>query len=377
MASFQQTPCAEEDREDPTGPVGEGPRAIVVVRGALVRLRECRVDMDHGGERLYGDVPLHRENDLVDQVPRVGPDNVPSQDLPPTTGDYLDKPGRLPVSYGPVEPGERLAVDFHVGVLLTGLLLGEPDAGDLRVYEGGPRDDAVVGLRLCREEGVAQGDATLVLGHVGEEVLAGNVARGVDTPGCGAQMLVHLQAGLPELNARVLQRQRPGRGSASGGDQDLLRPYFDLLSALSDCRNDFQRGGCAFLSSCNRPFVTNFDPGLLGLVPAVESDAARDQNFPDERSDLGVLLRKWQTHRVEEGNVRAEARVDLGELAAYRPRTYDDDRAGQPTEPESLYVGEVPYLLKALYGWRNRVRASGEDDAARAEAVAVHRNFLR
>src|SRR4028118_2381724 len=154
--------------------VAEELLAVVVVRGPLVGLGERRGDGGGRGEGSYGDVLLHGEDYLVDQVPRVRAYDVSTQDPAPPAGDDLDEPGGLAVGQRPVDPAEGLAVDLDALVLPAGLLLCEPDPGDLGVGEGRPGNDAVVYLRLDGEEGVPEGVAGPVLGDVGEEGISGS-----------------------------------------------------------------------------------------------------------------------------------------------------------------------------------------------------------
>src|SRR4028119_271629 len=238
--------------------------AVVVVRGPLVGLGERRVDVDGRGEGSYGDVLLHGEDYLVDQVPRVRAYDVAAQDPAPPAGDDLDEPCRLAIGHRPVHPAERLAEDLHVVVLLAGLLLGEPDPGHLGVGKGRPRDDAVIHLRLDGEKGVPEGVAGLVLGDVGEEVLAGYVPGRVDIGGGGPQVFVYSEALLLHLDPGVLQAQGTRGGGAASGHQDLLAARLYLVPGLVP-------GGHHLLAVLH--------PDLFGAVTAVEPHAV-GQKYP-------------------------------------------------------------------------------------------------
>ena len=77
---------------------------VVGIRDALVGLRQRRVDVDGRGQGPDGDILLHREDYLVDQVSRIRPDDVSAQDFAPPAGYYLDEPLRLPVGDVPGPP---------------------------------------------------------------------------------------------------------------------------------------------------------------------------------------------------------------------------------------------------------------------------------
>jgi hypothetical protein len=88
----------------------------------------------------------------VDQVSRVLPDDVSTQDPTPLSGHYLDEPLRLAVDDGPIHLFERLAVDPDLPIVLfAGLLLGESYPCYLWVAEGRPGDNSVIGLGLDRD----------------------------------------------------------------------------------------------------------------------------------------------------------------------------------------------------------------------------------
>ena len=86
--------------------------------------------------------------------------------------------------------------------LRDGLLLGEPDHGELRVDEDGARDHPVIhGARRLVGKGVVGGDASVLAadrgGHLGVRLGTDHVTRGVDVRHVGAQELVHLHLGSP------------------------------------------------------------------------------------------------------------------------------------------------------------------------------------
>src|SRR5829696_2198022 len=114
----------------------------------------------------------------------------PEQLAVPALVDRLDPTGRLVLHHGAGvgDPGEYAGLDV-VAVLLPGLLLGEPDAGDLRVRVNRARDGAVVDHRLMAHR-VLRGNLALAEGGVRELPVAGAVADGVDVVDGGAAVLV-------------------------------------------------------------------------------------------------------------------------------------------------------------------------------------------
>jgi hypothetical protein len=106
------------------------------------------------------------------RFPASGPMMWPPRILPRLPVTILTSPVVSPSAIARSTPPNGWRKAFTWSCCLAGLLLGEPDPGDLGVGEGGPGDDAVIAFALTGKRAFLRAVAALVLGDVGEEVLA-------------------------------------------------------------------------------------------------------------------------------------------------------------------------------------------------------------
>ena len=131
---------------------------------------EGRIGVDRLGDATGEGVRLHRDDQFVQDVARVRPDDVRARDLPAADHprdplrreDDLDEPLRLAHRDRAVHAVEGPAKHFDlVAVFLARLFFGHADARDLRIGEGRPWHDAVIRLlRLGRLPGLPIFSAT-------------------------------------------------------------------------------------------------------------------------------------------------------------------------------------------------------------------------
>src|SRR5690606_24531774 len=189
-----------------------------------------------------------------------------------------------------------LHLDGDVVALLPGLLLGEPDAGDLRVGEGRRRHVLVrQPAQVVRVEQVVAHGAHLGVGDVLEHVRGGDVAqRPHALGGGGAAVLVdgdpavrgHLDAGGGEV-------ELVGGGDASGGDEQ-----------------DLPGDGGAVVEPHAHPVV-----GLLGPDRGAPGDhlVALGGELVEPVAQVGVQTPQ-QRGAGDDGDLGAERLEDVGEL---------------------------------------------------------------
>ena len=145
-------------------------------------LAERRVGVHVAGQLGRGEVPLLRQRELGQQLGHVVADEVPAEQLAVlAVGDQLDEAAGVAEAVRLAVGGERERGDLDVVALVAGLLLGEAEAGDLRLAERRARHHPVVAElhRLGAGDRLGRDDA-LRLGHVGQLQLGGHVADRVD-----------------------------------------------------------------------------------------------------------------------------------------------------------------------------------------------------
>ena len=121
---------------------------------------------------------------------------------------------------------------------LAGLGLGQADLGNLGVSVGDPGHGVVVHLGRQGEERVADDDAGVIAGHVGELIAAGHVADGEDLAVAGAQPPVDDDPARGVVDLRRLQAQAVDVGPAAGGDQQMGALDLPGLAAVLDAESD-------------------------------------------------------------------------------------------------------------------------------------------
>ena len=137
--------------------------------------------VDDPGQLLVAALERHRRDQLGDHVAGAVADDVGAEDLAVLgVDDELDDAVFVVVDGRPADAAEFLLADLDVVAGLLGRRLGEADAGDLRVAEGGAGDQVLVdrvGLDAGR---VLDRDDALLGGLVGERLGVDEVADRVD-----------------------------------------------------------------------------------------------------------------------------------------------------------------------------------------------------
>ena len=99
--------------------------------------------VDDAGELLVAALQLHRRDQLGDHVAGAVADHVGAQQLAVLgVDDELDEAVFVVVDDPGALGGDFLLADLYVMAGVLGLGLGQADAGDLRLAEGGADDQA-------------------------------------------------------------------------------------------------------------------------------------------------------------------------------------------------------------------------------------------
>src|SRR5919106_2523666 len=117
--------------------------------------------MDDSAELGVAALEGHRVDELAHHVAGAVADDVGAEDLAVLgVADDLHHPGAVVVDDRRADAAELELADLDLATLLLRLLLGEADARDLRVAEGGARDEVDVDrVRLVAGRGLDRDDA--------------------------------------------------------------------------------------------------------------------------------------------------------------------------------------------------------------------------
>ena len=177
---------------------------------------------------------LERDRRLGDEVRGVRPDDVDAERVVGLlVGDDLREALVLADDDRLGDRLERDLADLDVEALLLGLLLGQPDRGDLRPAVGRPRLLHVVDRVdvLLAGDDVGRDDA-LVAGGVGEHEAADGVADRVEVRLARPHPAVDLDEPLLDLGLRRLEADLLDVRGPAGRDEHHLGPELLLLLAL-------------------------------------------------------------------------------------------------------------------------------------------------
>ncbi len=180
--------------------------------------------VDDPGQLLVAALERHRRDQLGDHVAGAVADDVGAEDLAVLgVDDELDQAVFVVVDGRAADPAELLLADLDVVARLLRRRLGQADAGDLRVAEGGAGDQVLVdrvGLGAGR---VLDRDDALLGGLVGERLGVDQVADRVDLRVRGPLVLVDLDlAVLLELDPGLVEAQALDVGGAAAGDAEVV-----------------------------------------------------------------------------------------------------------------------------------------------------------
>ena len=314
---------------------------------------------------------LHGERDLRDHRPRARREDMSAQDPAPLPDDDLDSAHGGALGDRPVQVPDVVDVRGHRGSMaIHGLGFGEPDVGEFGLRVGAPRDHAVVDVRAHGKERVLHDGARFVVGDVREQEAADDVAGGEDVfPGC-AQLRIDGDPALRGLHPCRVESHSLRIRRAPRGDQHLvdLERFGRDPRMVAAC---VPGGGDRHAPPVSRPVDPCHD------VARPDLDALLTQPARQEFSQLRLLAHHEPVEQLHHRDVRAEAAEGLGEFDADRPAADHGERGGDRVAVEGFGVREVTCLLKPRDRRHRRPGAGGDDETARADAAAVHLDFVR
>ena len=180
--------------------------------------------VDDPGQLLVAALQRHRRDQLGDHVAGAVADDVGAEDLAVLgVDDELDQAVFVVVDGRAADAAELQLADLDVVPGLLRRRLGEADAGDLRVAEGGAGDEVLVDRVGLGAGGVLDRDDALLGGLVGERLGVDQVADRVDLRVRGAAVLVDLDlAVLLQLDPGLLEAEALDVGAAAAGDAEVV-----------------------------------------------------------------------------------------------------------------------------------------------------------
>src|SRR5947209_5662471 len=226
-------------------------------------------------------------------------------------GDDLDEALLLAEYARLARSRERELRDLHVVAHLARLRLGESDGRHLRVAVSARGHVAqVYRVRLAACDLLDNHDA-LFRGEVRERGRRDHVADGIDVRFARAAELVHRNVAALHFYLRPLKSESFRKRHAPDGDEQHL---------------GFERNVAALSVLARRAHAVFSLLDLLKLRPRERLDAALAERFFQLLRDLFVFERHEPRQEFDERRLRAEARIDGGELRPDRARPDDDER---------------------------------------------------
>src|SRR5215211_5326527 len=268
------------------------------------RRRVRRIDVDEVGDVGELAPVVDRQRELMDHLRRVRRENVRAHD-PLAVGDDHDRTLRRAVGARPVGVDQVLAPDLDVvgAEPLLGLARGQSGVGELRIGEGAPRDE-VGHPALSGKEHVAHRSHSLVSGHVGEQVPAGDVAHGVDRVDLRARPVVDQHTVAVEPDPEALQAEAVDVRPPAGADEDLGALPAALLAVLRPVDHLLAVFGL------HAP-----DVHAQAHVNALPHDAV-----VQDRDEVGLVARKDPVPVLQDGHRDSQPAEGLGQLHRDRAR---------------------------------------------------------
>ena len=172
-----------------------------------------------------------RQRPEMDQLAGMGAENGGAEDAPVASGNHLDQPLGRAFGLGAVVGGERKPRHCDaVAVLPARIGLGQAGLCQFRIGVGDPGQRRVIDLGRQPEQRVADHDAGLIAGDMGETRPTGHVTDRKDARGIGAQAPVDCDAVRPVRDPHLFEVESSDPRLAAGGDQQMRALDAGLLS---------------------------------------------------------------------------------------------------------------------------------------------------
>jgi hypothetical protein len=305
--------------------------------------------LDRVAEDVNGHLRPHGERELADPLARLRADGGGAdQHAAAGIGVQLQDPRSLRVLERP-RARDGLELPGGRGGVLPG---GVAHRRHLGIGEDGGGNRAVVGAGVQPGD-VRRCDPPLVLADVREERDAGDVA-GRPHAVAGAEPLVHDDPLPLDGHVELLEPEALHPGLAARGDEESLGLYGGLPLEL-----EAELGVAAALDARRLGAQAELDP----LLP----ERLR-QDLPGVRVVAGEQVRAV----LHERHARAQARVELRELAADGAAAHDGHALGHGARARRIAAMPVVGLGQALDRRGDRERARGDDEVVVGQLAPVH-----
>ena len=263
-----------------------------------------------------------RDRQLVDHLGRVGADDVRAENLTVfLVAQNLDESVGFAGAARAAIGRERKLPGDVIEFFLLALVFGQPNARDLGVTVGHARDVVILDrMRLLAGQQLGD-DHTFTTALVRQHGRTGDVANRVIAGGRRLQILVDLdEAAVGHLDAALFEPDVLGihgaaRGHQHGGGHDLF-----LLAARFHIERDLVLGHV----------------GLRHLGAGDHLDTALAVALGERVRGLGVFDGKNAWEGLDERDLHAERREDIGELHADRAGADDRQGLGNALHQERL-----------------------------------------
>ena len=276
-------------------------------------------------------------------------------------GEHLDVAMGGLVGNRPIEVVDAVAGHFIGDVLRPGLAFGEADPRHLRVGEGAVGNHPVVRLEApeAAEQRIDRGVPGLVRGDVGELVGTGDIAHRIDVGQARGQVLVGFQGTVgTHHQAQLLDPVAADVGHPAEGQQQAIEGDGHFLTGVE--------------AAGNHALLAIDQLEALGAVLQAHIDAVGLQAGEDQFTGIGILARQQAFGQFDLNHLAAETLKGLGQLAADRPAAQHQQPAWLLAQAPDGVRGVALHLLDTGDLRHQRARASGDDDAAAAQGLAVH-----
>src|ERR1044071_2004349 len=319
-------------------------------------LGDGRVRVDDAPQLFGRRFEVEGDDGLVNDLGRVRADDVDAQQLVVLRlADDLDEALLLAEDARLARGREGELRRLHVVAQLLRLRLGQTDGRDLRVAVGARGHVAQVDRVRLLAGDLLDGEDALLRREVREPRRRDHVADGEDPGLARAAELVHLDRPALDLDLRPFEPEPFQVRHAPDGDQKHLRFETDVAALRVLARDADAR-------------VRSLD--LFELRARQALQAALAERLLKRLGNLLVFERHDARQQLDERRLRAEARVDGGELGADRAGAHDDERLRHLFEFEDV-VG-VDYTLAVGLEARD-----GADDRARRDDDVLRVDVLR
>mmetsp|Transcript_18096 Transcript_18096/g.27986 ORF Transcript_18096/g.27986 Transcript_18096/m.27986 type:complete len:524 (-) Transcript_18096:5060-6631(-) len=323
--------------------------AVIGVEDALVHhLRQGRMREDGVHQVFFGGFQRLAHHIALDQFRDLGPDHVRAQQFAGLGVKHgLDHPLRLAQSDGFAVADEGELADLDGVPRLFGLGLGQPDAGDLWVAIGAPRNRVWLDrmhVVLARDQ-LGNHDA-FVAGLVRQPRRARDIADGIEPLNTRTAEFIRDHMGPVDLHAKRLKAKVLGVAHDADSGNDRVKLLLFDLAAHFDMGGHFAFGAVKLL---DHRLLHDFHALLL-------------EGLFGKGADLCIFHRQDTVHDLHHGRVGPERVVKAGKFDANGTGADDQQLLGHAFGGQRRAIGPDQIAIGLKAGQLAGARTGGEDD---------------